>query len=404
MKKLFTCFSLLLLPFMLFAQKHNPFGINSEEDTVGKKDLVDLIKSRFNFSSKSATDMKESNKEVYFSFLPGSSSIPGGGRALITTTTASFYAGDRTETNISSVTFAPYWNFKGRFGLPLRSELWLSHNDWVLQGDTRFLEYPQYTWGVNANPTDDRKLMVDYKYVRFYQSLLRRVTDYFFAGVGYNLDYHAAISTDEVGLKQFSGYNFGTGKASTLSAGITFNLLYDTRNNALNPLPGCYSNLVYRYNSPTFGSNTQWQSLYADVRKYIPLSKTGGKNMLALWSYYWTTLNKGVPYLDLPSIGWDFYNRSGRGIEQNKYRGESLAYLEAEYRRDITRNGLVGFVLFANATSVSEPNNHLLKYLHPAGGGGLRLKFCKQSNTNIAIDYAVSKGNSTVIIGLGEAF
>jgi hypothetical protein len=101
------------------------------------------------------------------------------------------------------------------------------------------------------------------------------------------------------------------------------------------------------------GSNANWQSLYVDVRKYIHFTQTRQQNMLALWTYYWTTLDKGVPYLDLPSIGWDFYNRSGRGIQQNRYRGQSLAYMEAEYRRDILPSGLLGFVLFANSTSVS---------------------------------------------------
>lgn len=408
MRKLLYCFFLLLLPNLLLAQNGNSFGMYKPVDTVGKKDLIDVFKNSFNTSGPHLEN--DPDKSVYFSFLPiSSSSVPGGGHALITSTSAGFYMGDHSTTNISNVVFTPYFNFTGRFGLPLRSNIWLKDNKWFVQGDTRFLVYPQFTWGLGGNPAADNKLMVNYKYIRFYQSALRQVTPYFFAGLGYNMDYHMQIDVDnktggDANLQKFSGYAFGTGSASTLSSGISLNLLYDTRNNSLNPLPGCYSNLVYRYNSPVLGGNTRWQSLYLDMRKYIPLTHTNQQNMLAIWSYYWTTLDKGVPYLDLPSIGWDFYNRSGRGIQQNRYRGEALAYLEAEYRRDITRNGLVGFVLFANATSVSEQNSRQFKYLHPAGGGGLRLKFNKGSNTNIALDYGVSKGNSSFILGLGEAF
>jgi hypothetical protein len=110
------------------------------------------------------------------------------------------------------------------------------------------------------------------------------------------------------------------------------------------------------------------------------------------------------PITGKPSIGWDPYNRSGRGIEQNRYRGKSLLYFETEYRRDITSNGLLGFVAFANVNSVSEPATGSFNYWHPAGGAGLRIKFNKRSGTNIALDYGFSQGYHAFIVGLGEAF
>ena len=57
----------------------------------------------------------------------------------------------------------------------------------------------------------------------------------------------------------------------------------------------------------------------------------------------------------LPSIGWDPYQqRSGR---------------------DLTRNGLLGFVLFANANSVSEPDTDRFTYIHPAAGADITRVF-----------------------------
>ncbi|MCW3108520.1 MAG: hypothetical protein JWQ09_3026, partial [Segetibacter sp.] len=35
---------------------------------------------------------------------------------------------------------------------------------------------------------------------------------------------------------------------------------------------------------------------------------------------------------------------------------------------------------------------------------GMRVKFNKKSNTNIAIDFGVSKGHSALTLNLGEAF
>jgi hypothetical protein len=143
---------------------------------------------------------------------------------------------------------------------------------------------------------------------------------------------------------------------------------------------------------------------YVDLRKYVSLTTSKEQNVLAFWTYYWTVFNKGVPYLNLPGIGWDPYQRSGRGIEQNRDRGKSLIYFESEYRRDITTNGFLGFVIFANLNSVTEPNTGKFTYRHPAAGTGLRIKFNKKSGTNIAIDYGFSQNYSAIKLGLGEAF
>ena len=377
---------------------------NQSNDTVPARDLIDVAKSVFHIRPNKLPAKGE--RKVYYSLLPISSNVPGGGRALVTSTTAAFYMGDRRSTYLSGVSFAPYFNFNGRFGLPVKSNIWLNNNKWNLQGDTRYLVYPQYTWGLGGGNDEDNKKLVDYNYFRFYYTALRRIKSYLFAGIGYNLDYHINIKTidDTLGLDKFTGYPYGTKPGQhSFSSGITFNLLYDSRTNFFNPLPGIYANIVYRVNPVFLGSNTTWQSLYLDARKYIPFSRHG-QNVLALWGYYWSALNSNVPYLDLPSIGWEPYQRSGRGIDQNRYRGKGLVYLEAEYRKDITANGLFGFVVFANINSVTEPDNHRYAYLHPAAGGGLRIKFNKHSNTNIAVDYGFSKGFSQIYLNLGETF
>ncbi|WP_158826490.1 BamA/TamA family outer membrane protein [Mucilaginibacter lacusdianchii] len=395
-----------LLPLGVFAQNGGSFGVAPKSDTVPQKDLTDVIGAFFKMKAKPATSMSSDSK-VYFSFLPTATSVPGGGKAFITSTTAGFYLGDRETTNLSNVSFTPYFNLQGRFGLPLRSSIWLKNNKWFIAGDTRLMVYPQDTWGLGGDQPEENKTGLDYKYVRFYQSVLRRIKPYFLAGFGYAMDYHIRINTkdQEANLQDVSDYTFGTAPGqNSFSSGVTFNLLYDTRNNSINPMPGCYANFIYRYNTPALGSNRTWQSVYLDMRKYVALSHGPVQNTLAFWSYYWSTFGGGTPYLSLPSIGWDVYNRSGRGIEQNRYRGSRLAYFETEYRRGITRNGLLGFVLFANTTSVTEPETNKFKYFHPAGGAGLRIKFNKKSNTNIAIDYGVSKGFSSIRLNLGEAF
>jgi hypothetical protein len=370
-----------------------------------KRDVIGIIKGVFH--SNVNKGQQPTSRKVYYSFLPISSEVPGGGIALVTSTTAGFYLGDRVSTSLSAVTFSPYITAGGRIGYTFRSNIWLSNDAWEVMGDVRFLYYPQYTWGLGGGSSQSAKLAVNYDYARFYQALLKRIKPYFLIGFGYQLDAHFDIDTfnDSTGLARFTGYHYGTSASeNSFSSGITVNLLYDSRRNAFNPLPGFYGNIVYRFNPEFLGSTNTWQSLYIDVRRYIAFDKVR-QNMLSFWSYYWTALKSHTPYLDLPSIGWDPYQqRSGRGFAQNRYRGNRLLYFESEYRRDLSPDGLFGFVVFANLNAVSEPVTNQFAYLHLAAGGGLRLKLNKRSGTNISLDYGISRQYSMVYLNLGETF
>lgn len=405
-KALFTV-TFCFIPFFLWAQGDSSTIGNRRVDTVNKLDLIDIARSIVKIPSRRIADDDE-GKKVYFSFLPISSSGATDGAMLVTSTTAAFYLGSKKTTYLSSINFTPYTNFKGRYGLPIRSNIWLRDNSFNIIGDTRLLVYPQYTWGLGGGQSSTNKYLVDYKYLRFYQSALKRITPYFFAGLGYNLDYYIDIESDQgrnTSLRRFTNYQFGTeANKNSFSSGPTVNLLYDTRNNSINPLPGMYANVIYRYNMSALGSIDNWQSLYVDVRKYLSLNSSPRKNMLAFWFYYWSSLSSGTPYLNLPAIGMEPYQRSGRGIEQNRYRGQNLLYFETEYRYDLTENGLLGFVAFANINSASQPNSRQFRYFNPAAGAGLRIKFNKKSDTNIGIDYGFSRDYSSIRINLGETF
>src|SRR5690606_27517623 len=96
-KKIFTLL-FILIPASSFSQ--NAGDIIEENtvvaDTSTQTDLLDLAKSLFKIKPKTLEE--EKNKKVYFSIIPTSAEIPGGGNALITTTTAGFYLGDRDKT------------------------------------------------------------------------------------------------------------------------------------------------------------------------------------------------------------------------------------------------------------------------------------------------------------------
>ena len=403
MNKILLLFLLIICPAALLAQAPVD-STNINIDTSGQKDLLDIGNKLLKL--KPRTYAKTDRKQIYFSILPLATNVPGTSNALVTSTTAGFYLGPRETTYLSTVTFAPYFNFKGRYGLPIHSSVWILDNKYNEQGDTRFLVYPEATWGLGGGQSQGDNILVNSEYIRFYHSLLRRITPYLYAGIGYDLDYYININTSgPETLTDFTHYPYATSQHDySFSSGLTFNLLYDSRQNLFNPIPGGYVNVIYRDNTGVLGSDNNSQSVYIDLRKYVALSDIGPKNQFAFWAYYWTVLGSGTPYLDLPSIGNDPYQRSGRGIELVRYRVEALIYFETEYRRDITANGLLGFVVFTNVNSASQPNTRDFAYLNPAAGAGLRIKFNKKSGTNVCLDYGISKGYSNLTIALGEAF
>jgi hypothetical protein len=128
-------------------------------------------------------------------------------------------------------------------------------------------------------------------------------------------------------------------------------------------------------------------------------------NVLAFWSYTALTPSGTSPYLDLPTTGWDTYTNTGRGFIQGRFRGRNLLYVETEYRFGITRNRLLGGVVFANAQTVSEPITGGFRRVVPAIGTGFRLNMNKISRTNLCIDYAFgADGSQGLFFNLGEVF
>jgi hypothetical protein len=106
-----------------------------------------------------------------------------------------------------------------------------------------------------------------------------------------------------------------------------------------------------------------------------------------------------------PATGWDDQYNTGRGYIQSRFRGNNMSYLETEYRFGISKNGLVGGILFVNAEKFSDELSATYKSILPGYGLGLRLKLNKYSKTNICLDYGFGNNSSQgFFVNLGEVF
>ncbi len=314
-----------------------------------------------------------------------------------------FATSEKENTTPSAFVSQIKYTEKKQLLIPFTTAILTAGDEYYFLGDWRYLNFPQDSYGFGSQTTKDDAFTIKDRYIRFYETVLKRIKPHFYAGLGYLLDYHWDVSQENIPAgvtTDFSKYGF---RKTSTSSGIALNLLYDSRINPANPVGGAnYANLIWVNNLEGLGSTSRWSSLTLDLRKYFRISPT---SLLALWSYNVFTLSGDPPYLDLPGTGNDTYNNTGRGYEQGRFIGKKMIDLEAEYRFGITHNGLIGGVVFVSGESLSELGSNNFETILPAAGIGLRIKFNKFSNTNLCIDFGVGVRRSKGFVGnLGENY
>ncbi len=408
----------LLAAFSLSAQNSIPITIGKKKDTViedrrhlhlltGNKqiDVYDIINHLLSKRKKIREDTSEIRTgKLYASLLPSVEYTLQTGFAAALNGNLAFYTSNHKDANISSILAVVKYTQNEQFIVPLQGNIWTNGNKYNILTDWLYEKFPQQTYGLGSLTKKSDGYQIDYNYIRLYQTIFKTILPDFYLGLGYDFDYYSNIEEVDPKAGVVTDYEKYGLKPTALSSGITYNLLYDERRNSINPQQGYYANIVYRTNYRFLGSDTSWQSLLIDLRKYVNVS-TSSKNILAFWTYDWFTLSGKPPYLNLPSTACDTYHNLGRGYIQGRFRGRDLLYLEAEYRFGITPNGLFGGVVFANAESFTEETTSRFEAVNPGWGAGIRFKLNKFSRTNVALDYGFGlHGSHGFFANLGEVF
>jgi len=293
----------------------------------------------------------------------------------------------------------------GQIQAQFRGDVFSRSGDYLLRVDIRYLDTERSTWGLGPISEDQEEYPMEFTLVRNYATLYRRAAGPVFIGVGFHYDEfnHIVDSRAQEGeATPFTVYSRGA-LTRTAAAGFSLNVLGDTRDNLVNPSSGYYLSGSFRDYLPGVGSDDNWQEMWVEMRVY-PHLPSDSRNILGFWLYGWLTFGE-APYLNLPSNGWDTYGRGARGYLQGRIRGANQLYFESEYRRALTRDGLWGLVVFLNATATTEPESGLFGTTDVGGGVGLRIKFNKNTDTNLTIDHGWGRfGSKGVFLGMSEAF
>lgn len=365
--------------------------------------------------------------------LPAVASNPANGWMFGLAPSATWYMGNPENTKLSNLVGNLLYTTKKQWIFSVRSNIFLSENSLILIGDWRYFLTSQPTFGLGSSSPNEVQLdpyfpsnngvlwgeqQMDFTLIRFYEAVLKRISDTnFYLGLGYHLDIHSKIenflSEEQNPVNgQFShdAYNISHGfdvDSYTLS-GITLNAVFENRDVAVSPYEKNFAWISYKVNPSFLGSDQSSSTLLLDYRHYFNLNPQRKRHLIGIWAYGNFLVSGNLPYMNLPSLGWDMFGRTGRGYAQGRFRGESMLYSEVEYRFPLQQNKeTFGGTLFFNANSFGNKFNgeKLLANINPGYGVGLRVMINKVNRTTISADYAFGReGNSGFYLNINESF
>jgi outer membrane protein assembly factor BamA len=397
---------------------------------VRQVDIFDIIRKWTGKPVKITSDTPQVGIRN-LSLLPIVGYSPANGFVVGAAISVTRLLGNPKTTQLSSSLLNASFTTKNQVLLNLRFDVFLKENKWAISGDNRLLFFAQptyglgiyglqgqaYTFGLNGSSVvrTDSEQPMRFNYIRLYETVSRRIVGKWYAGIGLMIDYDFNIKDQSLKLDTpnqhltshyiySKAYGFDTAHYSM--NGLSFHIIHDSRDNPVNAYSGSYLNLAFRVNEVAFGSTQNSTMLYYEWRNYISVSKQIPRNVIAFWFWGVLVTSGKAPYLALPSITWDTYNRSGRGYIQGRFRGNNMIYEEAEFRYQISRDGLLGGVIFTNFTTASNPltGQNVFSSVAPGYGFGLRIKMNKKDRTNIAVDYGIGDGFTGVYFNIREAF
>jgi outer membrane protein assembly factor BamA len=399
----------------------------SKDSLCIQKDLKDVIRK-----ARNKTNVIKEEKKVSLLLFPiiGSNPATGfmvgvGGQAAFKILQSSKY---------SAISGSIQFTTKNQFLFLVKNNIYTKSDRIFLSGDWRFLIYSQSTYGLGTNSPTGGALQYQYNlagaetnndsliqpmtfdFLRVHQSVSFKIFPAFYLGVGYNLDAYFKIVDEKLRLNpgdtlQTSHYAYsqyyGFDTKKYFSSALNINVIYDTRDNMINPYKGCYARLSWNGAMEFLGSDKKGDFYQLEWRSFHKLSKKNPRHLMAFWLMGDFSPPGEFPYLILPATAYDQRSRSARGYTQGRFRGNNLVYGETEYRFPISAcGGVLGGVLFLNATTASAaPQSvQLFEYIQPGYGFGLRVMVDKRSRTNLAIDIGFGDKSVGFYLAASETF
>jgi outer membrane protein assembly factor BamA len=410
---------ILCVIILLFQIPGNGQNTDSIKGPCEVKDATDYIKQWLHIKKKNT----QKNTAIFAAPVLGST--PSTGFIYGLTLQGTFKL---PKSNISAFQSNIQFTSKQQFSVSLKNNVFAKNNKIFLSGDWSYFNYSQPTYGLGTDapngkvpeyfyfnqgaPDDSLVQPMKYTYIKLHQTFSFRAAPNLFVGPGIHIDLYSQIDDIKLDTNRLTShylyskkYGFDPKKYDVI--GMSLNMVYDSRDNPVNAYKGIYANLNYRYNPEFLGSDQASSTLWSEFRAYVGVSKKKPQELFAFWFVSHFTVSGTLPYLNLPALGNDQRNKTGRGYTIARFRGNNMLYAETEFRFPISKcTHTLSGVVFANAVTTDDKDRHvrLFEYIKPGFGAGLRILFQKKSRMNILVDYAKGENSGGIYFSAFEVF
>ncbi|MEO1051990.1 MAG: BamA/TamA family outer membrane protein [Bacteroidota bacterium] len=230
-------------------------------------------------------------------------------------------------------------------------------------------------------------------------SFLKKLRRHFYGGIRLEIEdqYSFEVLPDSVQiLNQAAEIDLLSANTTGLRSGMGLALLWDSRDNILNPRRGSFIDFNLSHFGGYLGSDYKYTNLLIDGRKYYNPIKN---HTLALRGFFniRTTNDPTLPIRGLSRIGG---SNLVRGYFQGTYQDDNMMAFVGEYRLPFWRDDVdaplsqfwkrLGIVMYASAAQVyGQESDFGIGEFNYAVGTGLRILFNPETRINIRIDYAL---------------
>jgi hypothetical protein len=424
-------YSLFFLLFINGVVKSQVDSIEPVDTGCVQKELGDVLRVAMNKPPKESADKAGSAL-----LLPIIGSNPATGFMIGLGGQYGFkLAGEGTK--FSLISGSVQFTTKNQQLFLLKNTIYTKKNKIFFNGDWRYLIFSQSTYGLGTNaPTggildqqyslanqetslDSLAQPLNFNFLRIYQSASFKIFPKhkgLYGGIGYNLDKYFKIVDQKLRLGEedsvlTSHYTYNKHYDFSVTdyqiSTLNLNLVADTRDNMINPYSGYLFLLNFRTSFKFLGNRETANFIHVEWRSFHPISRKNPRHLIGFWGLGDFTQEGKYPYLTLPATAYDQRSRSARGYTQGRFRGNNYVYGESEYRFPLSKcGGILGGVVFVNATSASNPAQSLKLFesVKPGYGMGLRIMVDKQTRTNLAVDVGWGEKSFGFYLAASETF
>jgi hypothetical protein len=302
-----------------------------------------------------------------------------------------FRAPSERKERVSSLAFVALATTRRQVILETHPDFYFLSEDLHLFGKIEYQHFPDSFWGVGPHTLDEDEER--YTRDRFRAKLggQHRIIGPLYAGLAVDvMDYHGTYGPDGI----FANETI-IGESGGVTTGAGPSVVFDTRDNAVAAHSGTLLSSTFLWFGPPVSRYT-FRKFVLEARQFFDLGKGH-----AIGARFYGEIQGGeVPYYHLAMLGGD---EMLRGYYLGRYRDETLAELETEYRYPLFWR--FGGVVFAGAGEVASTVGRLFHVpIRLAAGGGLRFSLSESERLNLRLDAGVGPHTYGVYFTAREAF